>query len=558
MTAAANLQVGDSLEGCEIIAPLRAGGMASLFLGRRTGAEGFARKVAVKVVHPHLATDPGFTAMFIDEAKLCSRINHPNVVHVESFGRHGDKYYLIMEFVDGCSLRQLLFDLRERELRLSPPMAVNMIMGVLDGLHAAHEATDAKGRPLNIVHRDVSPSNILLDYQGPVKLIDFGVAKAEGRSQETDAGHIKGKFNYMAPEQARAEDVDRRVDVYAAALILWEMLTQRRYNDGATPMESLTTAITPSGVAARDLLPSLDRKLNKVLMRALSTDPRRRPASARDFRRQLAEVCPKALSIDDQDRSDFVVTVMRAYMRLQAAKLPEDITGIFGRNSLTGSMSASAAEDRLSTHTALLGDVRRAENSAQLEGTTRTVTTAASSRLRVMNDVTSEVNSIRLWLGILFALVLGAGMIWFALAESRATPPPPPVAGEVVEPTPAPFAPPTPPALPAQPSAAVEPSGSAEPSLPSAADTSPLPSASETPRADRPPRRSPQGRVAGMASSPGSEELAGSDRETGMNPPTGGNSSTEDRPPTGGATMRPPSQRLREVGGTRLLSTPGF
>src|SRR5262245_54903562 len=168
--------------------------MATLFLARRVGAAGFSRHVAIKVVHGHLANDPHFIGMFVDEAMLPARIQHPNVVHIEELGEAGGTYFLAMEYVHGAALSALLGELSKLRRRLSTPLAVFIAMRVLEGLHAAHELRDERGQKLEVVHRDVSPQNVLLSASGHVKLIDFGIAKARGQSQRTKTGLLKGKL----------------------------------------------------------------------------------------------------------------------------------------------------------------------------------------------------------------------------------------------------------------------------------------------------------------------------------------------------------------------------
>ena len=225
---AAGLAAGSHVGGYEIVAPLRAGGMASLYLARRIGPAGFSRPVAIKVVHAHLASDRAFVEMFLDEARLSARIIHPNVVHVEELGEAGGSFFLAMEYVHGTSLSVFLGRLVESRRMLAPEAACAIAMKVADGLHAAHEAKDEQGEPLQVIHRDVSPQNVLIGLDGHVKLIDFGVAKARGRMQQTEAGSLKGKLRYMAPEQAWGRAIDRRIDVYALGVVLWETLTARR------------------------------------------------------------------------------------------------------------------------------------------------------------------------------------------------------------------------------------------------------------------------------------------------------------------------------------------
>src|SRR5580700_11191148 len=212
---------------------IASGGMATVHIGRLLGPVGFARTVAIKRLHPHLARNPEFVAMFLDEARLAARIRHPNVVSTLDVVATEGELFVVMEYVPGDSLARLLFAAKERSERVPLSVAASIMVDMLHGLHAAHEASDERGQPLNLVHRDVSPHNVLVGTDGAAHLIDFGVAKATGRAQVTREGQLKGKLAYMAPEQLGGSPVDRRADVFGASVVLWEMLTGQRLFDGA-------------------------------------------------------------------------------------------------------------------------------------------------------------------------------------------------------------------------------------------------------------------------------------------------------------------------------------
>lgn len=407
------LSVGGNIGDYEVVSKLRAGGMATLYIARRSGAAGFARTVALKIVHPHLSQDPEFVDMFIDEAKVSSRIQHPNVVHVESFGQHQGDYYLVMEFVHGCSLGQLNRELLERNLRLSRPLAVYIAIKVLDGLHAAHEALGSQGENLGVVHRDVTPSNILLSYRGPIKLIDFGVAKAQGRIQQTGAGQIKGKFAYMSPEQANGQEVDRRTDLYAVAVLLWEMITGERYNLGDTPMQSLAMARTPTGMRASQFVEDLSPALDEALARGMNEDADERPASAREFRRELAKACPEALSIDDQDVSDFVVSVMQGQLEAELAQMPSEVSGLFGQDS-GEHLTHTDAERLLKTHTVSVPSASgTAVTQAEVSSSVRTVSSVSERESAARENTSASGRRNALVMVVILVIV---GGIWAGLS----------------------------------------------------------------------------------------------------------------------------------------------
>ncbi|MCU0672455.1 MAG: serine/threonine protein kinase [Myxococcota bacterium] len=319
------IREGDRVADYEIVARMKAGGMATLFLGRRTGASGFSKPVAIKVVHAHLADDPSFVEMFVDEALLCARIQHPNVVHVEELRESNGTHLLVMEYVAGCSLGQLLRALAKRQRRMTPELAVHVAIHVLDGLHAAHELKNEQGAPMEVVHRDVSPDNVLLAWQGHVKLIDFGVAKAMSRRTQTSGSMLKGKIRYMSPEQAFGRAVDRRTDVYALAIVLWECLTMRRLFSGSgADLELLEQVRNPTIVPPSQLVSDLPPALDAILLKALAREANDRYASAREMRRALADAMPRAASLDGSDLAELLRAVMADEIEAQRAKLASD------------------------------------------------------------------------------------------------------------------------------------------------------------------------------------------------------------------------------------------
>ncbi len=271
--------------------------MGVLYLARRVGHAGFSRPVAIKVIHEHLALEKRFSRMFVDEAILSARIDDPNVVRIEEFGQDQGRYYLVMEYVHGASLAQTIGVLRNRG-RIPIDHAVAIAMQIAGGLHGAHEATDEEGKPLGIVHRDVSPHNVLVSFKGTVRVIDFGIAKAKEVGGQTKTGSLRGKLAYMPPEQARsARTVDRRADLYGVGLILWEMLTFRRVFDADSDLAILNQIRDPQIVPPSALAPAVPKALDAVVMRLLANDPNDRPATGAAVQRALAEAVPQALLV---------------------------------------------------------------------------------------------------------------------------------------------------------------------------------------------------------------------------------------------------------------------
>ena len=304
------LRPGQTLAGYEIIDHVKSGGMASLHLARRRGAAGFQRAVAIKVVHPHLARDKKFVQMFLDEARLAVRIQHPNVVRVEELLEAEGTYLMVMEYVHGCSLFELLRSLAREGRRLSPDLVAWIGAQIADGLHAAHELRDDQGRLLDVVHRDVSPQNVLLSYSGHVKVIDFGIAKSSARAEKTRVGVIRGKIGYMSPEQANAQNLDRRVDVYATGIVLWEMLTSRRLFRAENDIQLLDKVRRPR-IPAPSMYGEVPEKLEEVVLAALRPDPGDRIPSGKELRDRLLAAHPPAGSVHSSMLAGLLATVMK-------------------------------------------------------------------------------------------------------------------------------------------------------------------------------------------------------------------------------------------------------
>jgi serine/threonine-protein kinase len=260
----------------EVHAEIGVGGMATVHLARQRGAAGFSRVVAVKRMHPHLAKDPEVVAMFLDEARLASRVDHANVVGISDVVASGGEVFLVMTYVPGASLNRVL---ARAGAPVPAPIALRIIHDALLGLSAAHRAVDERGSPLCLVHRDVSPHNLLVGSDGTTRVLDFGVAKAEGRIQgRTRTNETKGKLAYMAPEQVLCEPVDARTDVYAAGVCLWEMLSGRRAHEGPDPviMRAIIEAELPALAAASGHPAAVD----ELVARATTKDKTRRFQSA--------------------------------------------------------------------------------------------------------------------------------------------------------------------------------------------------------------------------------------------------------------------------------------
>ncbi|WP_394826616.1 serine/threonine protein kinase [Pendulispora albinea] len=272
-----------------LLVELASGGMATVYLGRAHGAAGFGRTVAIKRLHAHFARDPKFVSSFIDEARLVARVQHPNVVPTLDVVEQNGEIFLVLEYVQGDSLAALLRASARRNQLIPIPITLSLTLGMLNGLHAAHEATDELGRPLDIVHRDMSPQNVLIGADGVARVVDFGVAKASRRIQEsTSQGQLKGKIPYMAPDQI-AGSVTRQSDIYSAGVVLWETLTCRRLfcqeHELALFQAILTSDFPPPSAINPDVPPEVDR----IVLKALAANVNERYATARHMAEDIDE-----------------------------------------------------------------------------------------------------------------------------------------------------------------------------------------------------------------------------------------------------------------------------
>jgi serine/threonine-protein kinase len=272
----------------ELLRKIAAGGMGQVLLARK-GAEGFEKLVVIKRILPHLVEDEEFFTMFIDEAKITMRLDHPNIARINEFGVENGVHFIEMEYVQGEDVRRL--DKRARLANTPVPLGVilRVIADAAAGLDFAHKAKDSKGVPLNLVHRDVSPQNILVGFDGSVKLIDFGVAKAAGRAQHTATGILKGKFPYMSPEQADGLDMDGRSDVFALGIVLWELLTGKRLFKGENDLMTQRLVKACQVPPPSQVEPSLPPALDAVVLKSLAKEPKDRYADAAAFRMALED-----------------------------------------------------------------------------------------------------------------------------------------------------------------------------------------------------------------------------------------------------------------------------
>lgn len=306
----------------ELLAPIARGGMASVWAARMRGAGGFQKLVAVKTIPPHLADDPRFESMFLDEARIAADIVHPNVAQVFDLGEEDGVLFMVFEWIDGDPLSILIRAVTDKGDRIPVPIALRIMADVCGGLHAAHELCDSTGQPLLVVHRDVSPQNVVVSDAGAVKVIDFGVAKALNRAgAETVSGRLKGKVQYMAPEQAMSVPVDRRADVYGAGAVLHHMLSGAFPLPASSPVEALNMLL--SRVSPRPLPVDIPESVAAIVTRAMAYDREARFQSAADMQVELVMALREiSKPVTNADVAAFV----RRYLSAQSAQRHRMVT----------------------------------------------------------------------------------------------------------------------------------------------------------------------------------------------------------------------------------------
>ncbi len=263
----------------QVINRIASGGMAEVFLAKAVGAMGFQRLVAVKLIHANFTRDDEFVKMFIDEARIAMHLHHRNIVQVFDLDKVGDTYFIAMEFVHGVNLYDLYERIASKNRWIEPPMALYLVAEISKGLHFAHTRTGADGRPLGIIHRDISPQNVLLSFEGEVKITDFGIATAAERLHQTAAGIVKGKYAYMAPERLKEEKVDARVDVFSVGVLLYELLVGENPFAGPSAVETIENVLGKKVPAPSERGAPVSRRLDDICLKALAKDPNERYAS---------------------------------------------------------------------------------------------------------------------------------------------------------------------------------------------------------------------------------------------------------------------------------------
>lgn len=311
-----------------LIASLGHGGMADVFLAVAQGPVGFNKLQVIKRLRPNLAEEPEFLAMFLDEARLAARLNHPNIVQTNEVGEVAGQYFIAMEYLDGQPLHRIIHR-GGKNGALTRAMGLKILADTLGGLHAAHELTDYDGTPLRVVHRDASPHNVFVTYEGQTKLVDFGIAKAATRSADTRTGVLKGKIGYMAPEQARCEPVDRRADVFSIGVILWELLSGTRMWKGMSDVEILDHLMHGRVPDITSVRPDLPPELIHLARRMLAPYPVERYSTAAEARHDIMSLLAREGSrIGDEDVGQLVSNLFQDKRQQLKGILEKQLSGL--------------------------------------------------------------------------------------------------------------------------------------------------------------------------------------------------------------------------------------
>ncbi len=386
----------------EVLAKIASGGMGSVYWARATGPSGFTKDVAIKLTHPHLREHEGATETLLDEAKLAARVKHVNVVEVIDLGEDGDSLFLVMEYVRGASLSAIFSAIRQEQRPLPLPIAGRILVDALRGLAAVHEIVDEEGVSLGVIHRDVSPHNLLVGLDGVTKLTDFGVAKMRNRLIETASGLVKGKAAYMSPEQARAHPLDQRSDVWSAGVVAWEALANRRLFDSSNEVELLLRLVSETPPLLSEVGVVVPPLLEEAIRDALVPDREKRVATAAELARRIS------LAIPDLADHPAVGAFIRPLVEPKLAERQRD-----AKRRAT-SPDALPAADADADEVATEPDPER----ARVESATRT------TNLVTMSDaVVLPRRTLRPTLPLLGAVVVGAIGVGIYLSSSAARAP---------------------------------------------------------------------------------------------------------------------------------------
>ena len=410
----------------ELLKRLAGGGMGEVYLARQRGIDGFQKLLVIKTLLPHLCEDEEFITMFKDEARVTAQLIHPNICQVFEFEQVGGIYYMAMEYLRGEDLRRFWKACEQRGTPLRVPLICRIISDAAAGLDFAHSLRDNKGDPYNIVHRDISPQNILVTFEGGVKVIDFGVAKAAGRAQHTRTGALKGKYSYMSPEQVAGSEVDGRSDIFALGIVLHELLTGRRLFKADSDVQTLARVRECIVPPPSRLNPQLPAGLDQIVLKSLAKDPKDRFRTAQEFRLALEDwLIQGRMSASSAHLAEFLKTIYAERLEKEAKFGPlmgdAGYTGPPPGATPTGNAPGSQATPSQSTPGAKAGpDATRSDRGGSADSEVGSDASTASTQSGAPGF--RSKNRMRVTVAALAAAIIGTAIV----VLPRGKPPPPP------------------------------------------------------------------------------------------------------------------------------------
>jgi serine/threonine-protein kinase len=413
-----------SLGRYEVLGAIASGGMATVYLARVTGLAGFEREVALKLTHAHLRDEPDFVTSLMDEARLAGRIRHQNVVSVLDVGVDPAGVFIVMDYVDGDSLSRIVRSLKKQDSRLPLGVALRIVDDTLAGLHAAHELKDADKTPLDLVHRDVTPHNILIATDGVARLADFGIAKATSRLGNTSTGLVKGKAAYMSPEQAQGSPIDRRADVWAAGVVAWELITGQRLYEGPNDAAILFKVVRDRPMRLSHLMPDIPPEIDDAVARALEPELTLRFETAEAFADALGSASDRyGLKQDHRAVARFLEPTLTPLLEKRRARVRE-LAGL--RKAGDPPLNSSPTHPVPSPDAAMLTPTVRSSRAPPVDPGASTQT--GTGGVSALDTAVFAQKPARSWLagavaGAAVVIVLGLVALWGSSAEEPAAKP---------------------------------------------------------------------------------------------------------------------------------------
>lgn len=419
-----------------ILAELGRGGMSNVYLAVARGPGGVNKLIVLKAVLPELASEPGSLAMFLDEARLAAQLNHPNVVQTYEVGTEGDRHVIVMEYLEGQSLADIVRAAEKAGTKLPLSMYLRIVIGALEGLQYAHDLAAYDGTPLQLVHRDVSPQNIFVTYRGSVKVLDFGIAKAASSSTHTATGVVKGKIAYMAPEQMVADNIDRRADLYSVGCILWAAATGRKLWKDVPDVHIMRRVINGDIPTPQSVNPACDDELNRIVMKALASDPNQRYETAAALQEDLERYLERLEPVKPKDIGNFVSNLFAAQRAELKALIEHQLSRAFEEATNSADFSAHSEVRATASLGTASGNFTASGSSRSLSNSALQGMSGASARdLGLVAEVGEAPPKKRGWLvPVALVLLLGAGVGFWRVNQAGEAPAAKPASVEAAKP----------------------------------------------------------------------------------------------------------------------------